>query len=325
MQMRDALQSGLKILVEHAVPSPQLAAELLLMHTVGCDRGFLYSHPEREVPAELIDRYRQFIVERSTGKPTQYITGHQEFWGLDFEVTPDVLIPRPESEHIVEAVIECVRGADSVPDSSLRSGRSPNHLSALRIIDVGTGSGCLAVALALELSRAMVVATDLSAAALAVARRNAARLGFQKQVLFAQADLLGPFSGEFEFSATAEAHGASRDERSAAHFLRFDFVVSNPPYVGVDEVDSVQREVRQFEPRLAWGGLESAEAVYGRLIPQAVKLLKPRGYLVVEIGYSMAQRVRSLFGAGWEQIEVRSDLAGIPRIVLARKQAFAAD
>src|SRR5215470_4462116 len=156
MQLRDTLQSGLKMLLEQHVPSAQLAAELLLMHVLGCDRGYLYSHPEINIPPETVDRYFRLVAERATGKPTQYITGHQEFWGLDLEVTPDVLIPRPETEHLVEAVLDLAR--------RLGCGSA----APLRLVDVGTGSGAIAIALASEFPRASVFATDLSAAALQV-------------------------------------------------------------------------------------------------------------------------------------------------------------
>src|SRR5438034_10896178 len=157
MQLRSALQQGLKTLLAHHVPSAELAAELLLMHAVGCDRGYLHAHPEAEVLPESLAHYVRMIEERSTGKPTQYITGHQEFWGLDFEVTPDVLIPRPETEHVVEAVIELADVAPgfSPANAALKGGstnkqRQSRKNAALRIVDVGTGSGCIALALAHE-------------------------------------------------------------------------------------------------------------------------------------------------------------------------------
>ncbi len=291
MQIRSALQSGLKTLLEQHVPSAQLAAELLLMHTLGCDRGYLHSHPDIDVPPETADRYFRLIAERATGKPTQYITGHQEFWGLDFEVTPDVLIPRPETEHVVEVVLDLRRqfGNQAPPDQA-----------ALRIADVGTGSGCIALALASELPQAEIYATEISPPALAVAARNAARLGMQSRTRFVEGDLLAPLL-------------------DAGLAGTFDFVASNPPYVAQAELDMVQREVREFEPRIAWGGLERGEQVYSRLFPQALQLLRPGGYAVVEIGYNMCRRVCALLGEGWTETEVRPDLAGIPRVVIARK------
>lgn len=289
MQLRGALQQGLKTLLQHQVPSAQLAAELLLMHTLGRDRGYLHAHPEAELPAEIARRYSDLIAERCTGKPTQYITGHQEFWGLDFEVTPQVLIPRPETEHVIEAVLELAVRQRFKKDARLW------------IADVGTGSGCITLALASEFPRAVLFGTDISRPALVVASRNARRLSMPERVKFLEGDLLECFLDE--------------------DFLgRFDFVVSNPPYVTRDELDHVQREVREFEPRLAWGGLERGDEIYRRLFPQARRVLKPGGSVVVEIGYNMRDVVVGLLGEEWAEVEVCADLCGIPRVVSARKK-----
>lgn len=293
MQLRQALEAGLTQLLEQHVPSSELAAELLLMHVLGRDRGYLYMHPEAELSLDATERYFRLISERATGKPTQYITGHQEFWGLDFEVTPDVLIPRPETEHVVEAVLEFAGSA--------------GHTRALRLVDVGTGSGCIALALASELPRATIFGVDVSRAALGVAARNATRLRLSERVKWMESDLLACFHS-----------GRAGDSPPSADF---DFVVSNPPYVARDELDMVQREVREFEPRLAWGGLERGDEIYRRLIPQALAVLKPGGYLAVEIGYNAAERVRTMLGSEWADVVIRPDLAGIPRVVSARKQA----
>ncbi len=304
MQIRPTLQSGLKILLEHQVPSAQLAAELLLMHALACDRAFLYTHPEKEIPEQVADRYFEMIRERATGRPTQYITGHQEFWGLDFEVTPDVLIPRPETEHVIEAVLELIKRQGCPKDMRFR------------IVDVGTGSGCIALALASELPRAIIFGVDISRTALVVASTNAVRLGMPDRVKFMESDLLARFLDE-DFLGT------------------FDFVVANPPYVSRDELDKVQREVREFEPRVAVGDLASNDEIYRRLFPQALQALKPGGHVVVEIGYNMRDAVVSLLEPGaqasclpaggtpalpaWTDIEVMPDLRGIPRVVSARK------
>jgi len=319
MQLRDTLQSGLKILLEQHVPSAQLAAELLLMHVLGCDRGYLHSHPEVNLPPEIVDRYFRLVAERATGKPTQYITGHQEFWGLDFEVTPDVLIPRPETEHVVEAVVDLSRHVRApfkgCPGPAAKQAGGTGHPGfdwahhpepvegqsvPLRIADVGTGSGCIALALASELPQAKIYATDISRPALEVAARNAARLGMEGRVRFLEGNLLAPL-----FDAGLAG--------------TLDFVASNPPYVAQAELAMVQREVREFEPRIAWGGLERGEQVYARLFPQALEALQPGGYVVVEIGYNMCDRVSALLGERWTETGVRPDLAGIPRVVIARK------
>src|SRR5208337_4938599 len=210
MQLRTVLKTGLETLLQHQVPSAQLAAELLLMHVLHCDRAFLHSNAKMNLPREKTERYFLLIGERTTGKPTQYITGHQEFWGLDFEVTPDVLIPRPETEHLVECVLELAR----------RQGRAKD--ARVRIVDVGTGSGCIALALASEFPHAILFGADISRAALVVASRNAVRLGMPERVKFLESNLLKRLL-ERDFAGT------------------FDFVLSNPPYVGKHEVDKVQR------------------------------------------------------------------------------------
>jgi release factor glutamine methyltransferase len=286
MLLREALRAGLERLIEEEIPSPELSAELLLMQVLRCDRSYLYSRPEQPVPPEGAYRYFQLIAERSTGKPTQYITGHQEFWGLGFEVTPDVLIPRPETEHLVESGLELVRDCEPC-----------------RIVDVGTGSGCIALALASELRHAEVHAIDISPAALVVARRNAAQLGFAEQVRFWEGDLLSPLLDE-------------------GYAGSFDLVVSNPPYVGDHEMSLVQREVREFEPRLAWHDPDGGNGIYRRLVPQALQLLRASGHCVVEIGFLKAEAVTGLFGEGWSGVKVRPDLAGIPRVVIATKTAM---
>ncbi len=290
MRVREALRQGFKTLLAHQTPSAGLAAELLLMHVTGRDRGWIYAEGEVELSAEQADTYFRLIAQRATGRPTQYITGHQEFWGLDLEVTPDVLIPRPETEHVLEAVLELARRPERAA-----AGRP------LRIVDVGTGSGCIALALASELASAAIVAVDISPPALAVAARNAARLGMSGRIRFLESDLLASL--------------VASDEAG-----RFDFVVSNPPYVGRDEIGLLQREVRDFEPPLAWGAAGEGDEVYRRLFPQAWQALEAGGHVVVEVGYNMSDRVVALLGPEWSEVGVRPDLAGIPRVVTARKK-----
>jgi release factor glutamine methyltransferase len=285
MLLREALRGGIERLIEDQIPSPQLAAELLLMHVLRCDRSYLYSHPEQSIPPEMIDGYLHLVAERATGKPTQYITGHQEFWGLDFEVTPDVLIPRPETEHVTECGLEFLGGC-----------------ATCRVVDVGTGSGCIALAFASELRQAEVHATDISPTALKVAWRNSTRLGFAEQVRFWEGDLLMPvLEGGYAGS--------------------FDLVASNPPYVGDHETHLLQREVREFEPRIAWHGPGDGHEIYRRLFPQALQLLRRGGHIVVEIGYLKAEAITKLLGESWTGVKVTRDLAGIPRVVAATKGA----
>jgi release factor glutamine methyltransferase len=256
-------------------------AELLLMFTLECDRANLHAHPERVLSADEHARYDHALTERERGVPAQYITGHQEFWAMDLIVSPAVLIPRPETEHVIETVLAHV-------------GRAPSP-AALRIVDVGTGSGCIALALAKELPDAEVHATDISPAALEIARANAARLRLEGRVHFHQTDLLQGFEPGF------------------------DFVVSNPPYVGESEEDHVQLEVRKHEPHNAIFAGPTGLEVIQRLVPQARALLKPAGWLVIEISGTIAERVRELL-AGWDDLHVTNDLQGIPRVASARKR-----
>jgi release factor glutamine methyltransferase len=260
-------------------------AELLIMFTLGCDRAYLYAHPERELTPDETQRYDHALARRAAGVPAQYITGHQEFWGLDFIVSPAVLIPRPETEHVVEAVLHLAK-ADG------RGRPSPHDL---RIVDVGTGSGAIAVALAKELPTAQIHATDISPEALEVARANAARHDLTSHIEFHQADLLSGFPP-----------------------ASFDFVVSNPPYVGDSEEESVQLEVRKFEPRNAVFAGPTGLEVIERLIPQAQTVLRPGGWLVFEISGTIADRVQGLL-ADWDDVEIRNDLQGIARVAIARK------
>jgi release factor glutamine methyltransferase len=259
-------------------------AELLIMFTLACDRAYLYAHPERELTPDETQRYDDALARRSTGEPAQYITGHQEFWGLDLIVSPAVLIPRPETEHVVEAVLELAKA----------DGRGPSP-HALSIVDVGTGSGAIALALAKELPSAEIHATEISPQALEVARANAARHELASRIEFHPADLLDGLSP-----------------------ASFDFVVSNPPYVGESEEDTVQLEVRKFEPRNAVFAGPTGLEVIERLIPQAHTALKPDGWLVFEISGTIADRVRSLL-ASWDKVEIKNDLQGIARVAIARK------
>jgi release factor glutamine methyltransferase len=274
-------------------------AELLIMFTLDCDRAYLYAHPERVLTPDEMQRYDEALARRATGVPAQYITGHQEFWGLDLIVSPAVLIPRPETEHVVETVLELVASADSQEnqDQRPRAGAPAPH--ELRIVDVGTGSGAIALALAKELPTAEIYATDVSLAVLEVARANAARHNLASRIECRLTDLLG------------ELPTAS-----------FDFVVSNPPYVGESEEDSVQLEVRKFEPRNAVFAGPTGLEVIERLIPQAREALRPGGWLVFEISGTIADRVRPLL-SGWAEVEIRNDLQGIARVALARKSTGA--
>jgi release factor glutamine methyltransferase len=293
VQLKQALASATTRLTAQQVPSPRLNAETLLMFTLNCDRAHLHAHPERELTPEEQSRYKAALAERARGVPAQYITGHQEFWGMDLIVSPAVLIPRHETEHVIEAVLAIV-GRASVGEANV--GRAPSPAFPLRIADIGTGSGAIALALANELPQAEIHATDISPAALAVARANAARHQFENRIHFHQANLLAGLA-----PAT------------------FDFVVSNPPYVGESEEDQVQLEVRKFEPRSAVFAGPKGTEVIARLIPQAYEALKPGGWLVMEISGTIAESVQKLL-ASWEEVVFTNDLQGIARIASARRR-----
>ena len=280
VQLRQALHAAIAQLEAAGITEPRISAEVLIFHVLECDRPHLYSHPERELTSAEQVQYDQLIARRASGEPLQYLTGHQEFWRADFLVSPAVLIPRPETEHLIETVLDLVHHFSLGP--------------CLKIIDVGTGSGAIAVTLARELPHAEVHAVDLSPEALDVARRNAQRLG--ARVRFSLSDVLADIS------------------RDAA----FDFVVSNPPYVGLNEADKVQDVVKHYEPHIAVFAGDQGLDVIRRLIPQSFEALRPGGWLLMEIGYSQSQAVMALL-AGWHNVHSIPDLAGIPRVIAARK------
>ena len=277
------------------------------MFTLDCDRAYLYAHPERELSSDEQNRYDSALAERARGVPAQYITGHQEFWGMDLIVSPAVLIPRPETEHVIETVLELAatpaaerrkNAAHGVSRGiSTENEKAPEERkkTALRINDVGTGSGCIALALAKELPQAEIYATDISAAALEIARANAARHQLETRIQFREADLLARFKAD-----------------------SLDFIVSNPPYVGEAEEDQVQIEVRKFEPHNAVFAGPTGVEVIARLIPQAHAALKPGGWLVMEISGTIAEEVQRLL-RDWNEVLIRPDLQSIPRVAQARK------
>ena len=294
VQIKQSLSAAITRLTADRVPSPRLNAELLLMFTLSCDRAYLFAHPERELTADEQTRYESALAERSHGVPTQYITGHQEFWGMDLIVTPAVLIPRPETEHVIETVltlatVEGTSGQECPPHTS------PPQTS-LRMLDVGTGSGCIAMALAKEFPHAEVHATDISPAALEVAHVNAARHQLESRIHFHRGDLIQGLNPG-----------------------TFDFIVSNPPYVGESEEDQVQLEVRKFEPRNAVFSGATGLEVIERLIPQAHIALTPGGWLVMEISGAIVQAVKHSL-RDWDDVRITADLQSIPRIVQARKR-----
>lgn len=319
IDVRTALKRGIAELRDANVPSYTLAAELLLLHVLGRDRAWLYAHPEEVIPGLDAHRFLALILRRAEGEPTQYITEKQEFWGLEFEVTPDVLIPRPETEHVIEVAL------DRLAVRELRAGRKRTLAGdGLRIIDVGTGSGCIAIALVKELPGARILATDISSAALAVARRNAVRHGVPDQIHFVESSLLNgstvgaryivPLQLNLAASTQHESQATNQDSPS------FDLIVSNPPYVGRNEKETLMREVRDHEPELALYGGEEGYELYADLIAQAAQQLKPGGLLVLELGHNSLPAVQPLLDLPhWTNVGVTKDLSGIDRVVAAER------
>jgi release factor glutamine methyltransferase len=280
MNIQTALLQGQRLLDDARISAPRLTAEVLLAHAIGCERAWLYAHSDEELREVWWIHYGRYLHERMQGKPAQYITGRQEFYGREFHVTPAVLIPRPETEHSIEAALALYRGALAA-------------LGATRILDIGTGSGAIGITLSLE-TGASVVCADISEPAVRIAAANARRLGSSAQ--FAVCDLGSAFA-----SAT------------------FDLVVCNPPYVPGADKENVQREVRDYEPHIAVFGGSDGLDVYRRLIPEAARLLQPGGHLILEIGWLAADSVSAMLGE-WTSVEIKPDLAGIPRVVIAQRQ-----
>jgi release factor glutamine methyltransferase len=274
--VREALRSAAERLELHHVSNHRLTSELLVAHVLSVSREYLYAHDDRLLSEDEAQKIEDLLYDRVGGVPLQYIVGKQEFWGRYFTVNPSVLIPRPETEYIVEAVLE----------------NRQKELPSTAVLDVGTGSGCIAVTLALEIPGALVCAADISEAALRVARQNAADLS--ATVNFVCMDVVDAVSG------------------------RFHFIVSNPPYVRRDDIPRLQREVREHEPHVALFSTEDELAIYRRLVTGAGQMLSPGGYLIMEVGRGMDDNVRSLFGPRWKKLPTKADLQGIPRTVIAQ-------
>ena len=260
------------MLEQASIPVARQTAEVLLAHAMRVERVYFYAHPEQELREVEWLHYGRYLHMRLNGTPTQYVVGHQEFYSREFFVTPGVLIPRPETEHVVEVALDVARGAR-------------------RVLDIGTGSGALAVTLQLE-TGAETWATDISAVALRVASRNAASL--QSCVNFVRCDLMG-----------AIAAGS------------MELIVSNPPYVPLTEREGLQREVRDFEPHLALFAGPTGFELYDRIVADAPRVLRPGGWLVMELGFTSLNHVQALL-ASWDDLRVVPDLAGIPRVIAAQ-------
>jgi release factor glutamine methyltransferase len=282
LNIREAISVGAERLKGAGIPEPRLDASLLLAYLLGCDRSFLIMNPEDQVEPEP---FFNLISRRIAGEPLQYILGRQEFYGLEFEVSRDVLIPRPETEFLVEAAIDAIKDF-------------PSPL----ICDVGTGSGCIIISILKTIPAASGIAVDLSEPALAVARRNSSRHMVESRLNFVAADCFSAF-------------GMER--------VSFDVVVSNPPYVSDLEFPSLQREVRDYEPRLALTAGEDGLNIVKRLLSESQRFLRKGGFLILEIGYGQLDRVLEYVDSEfWEIVRLYNDYQGIPRIVALRAKSF---
>lgn len=279
---------------DRGIPDARLEAELLLAHVLGRNRVYLYANYDAPSNQPERETYRNLIKRRASGEPLAYITGVKEFMSLEYEVGPPVLIPRPETELLVEEVIKLVRATGTPVSDEAAKDKDSLARNTVRICDVGTGSGAIAVSLAYYLPEASVSAVDLSAPALTVARANALRHGIN--IEYHQGDLLGPLQG-------AEP---------------FDFIVANLPYIPEPEYLSLERGIIEYEPREALLAGGDGLDLYRRLLPQAIELLAPGGYMIYEIGAAQGAAALALMN-GFTEVELLSDLAGRDRLVKARK------
>jgi release factor glutamine methyltransferase len=269
------------LLLEASTLIARRDAELLLAHTLRQPRVWLLAHSEAELTEAEVASFLTLTGRRAAGEPAQYLTGTQEFFGLELRVTPAVLIPRPETEHLVEAALAW----------------SETQIKPLRFLDIGSGSGAIAIAIAANEPAAEIVATDISPTALAVARDNALRLGVSDRIRFLESDLLSAL-GPAEFP--------------------FDAILSNPPYIPSTDAATMQREVVAHEPHTAlFAGLDGLD-IYRRLIPAAYAALRPGGLLALEIGFGQRDDLAALL-TGWDNVRFIEDYAAIPRVALAER------
>jgi len=285
VSIAESILAAAQTLRRAGVSEARRDAGSLLEYVIDRDRTFIITHAEHLISTEQLERFRECVSRRAKGEPLQYITGRQAFYGLDFEVTKDVLIPRPETELLVEAALRLICDAEAAPF----------------ICDIGTGSGCIAIALLHERPSAHALATDVSEAAIRVAQRNAARHSVSERIVFIVSDCLSSLR---------------TDE------TRFDFVVSNPPYVNGWALEGLQREVRDHEPRVALTPGTDGLSIIRRLLSESTNVLKTGGYLMIEIGYDQGAAVDSLIDNNvWNLLDIHQDLQSIPRIVALQKRA----
>ena len=284
MTIRDILNESTKALEAADIPSARLDAEVLLSFCLDCDRLEFYKNQDKIISETNLSAFRNLIARRLQWEPVAYIIGRKEFWSFALEVNSFVLIPRPDTEIIVEEALDVCRNFTSLP---------------VRILDIGTGSGAIALALALEIAGVKVVATDISATALALAQKNASALGLQDKIDFRVGNLFEPVDG------------------------LFDIIVSNPPYIAAGEYEELPASVRVFEPREALLAGVSGLEFYEKLIYSAAAYLKKNGWLLLEIGAKQETGIRRIMedSGFYDSIEMHRDYAGLPRVIKARKKA----
>lgn len=283
ISIADVVREGAEILQSSGLGQTRREAGDLLQHVLGRDRTFILAHPEQLVTNEQLQSFRNLLLRRASGEPLQYVIGHQPFFGLDFEVAKGVLIPRPETELLVETALSFLKDIPTSPS----------------ICDVGTGSGCIAITLLHGCPTARAVAIDISPAALEIANRNARRHDVAERLTFVEGDCFSSLS-------------AGKDS--------FDLIVSNPPYVSETELSGLQREVRDHEPREALAGGPDGLDIVRRLLTESGAFLKTGGHLLIEIGFSQGEAVKALVDERiWQLHGIHSDLQGIPRVVILKK------
>jgi release factor glutamine methyltransferase len=283
MTVREIISEATRHLETSQIPTARLDAEVLLAFCLGCKRLEFIKNPDRPIGEAQLTDFNQLISRRLQGEPVAYITGRKDFWSFTLEVNKDVLIPRPDTEVIVEEALRVCKSIDSAP---------------IRILDIGTGSGAIALALACEIPAAQITATDISEAALALAQKNARALGLENSIVFYRGNLFEPVAGIF------------------------DIIVANPPYIGAEEYETLPAGVKDFEPREAlWAGKSGLE-FYEKIVYQAQSHLRERGWLLLEIGAEQQASVREMMeSAGfYENIALRTDYAGLPRVIEGRRK-----
>ena len=288
MTVIELLNRTTRYFEDHQVENPRLQAELLMAQSLGLNREGLYIHLKDRLSDGAKERLEEFVRRRASGEPLQYILGKQEFWSGDFRVDPRVLIPRPETEILVEQALSIL--------STIPFERTPS------VLEIGTGSGAVAISLLREAKNLLIMATDISREALLLARENARGMGVLREIIFVNGDLFGPFH--------------SRKEGP------FDLILSNPPYISRPEIETLPREIREHEPAIALNGGEDGLDFYRNIVRQAPSYLRKEGWLLLELGQGQGERITELIHeiGAFSKPDLLKDLSGIERVVKAQKK-----